>query len=265
MTTPRLQCDHELLRQSLSDGLSEHQEESLAQHLSQCEACRNELERMAAELTEWSHVVEVLRHEASTRLSSGSADETCDPPGDSAIDFAVTFLEPSNRPGALGRLGDIDILEVIGHGGMGVVLKGFQQELRRPVAVKVLAPHLAASGMARQRFAREAQAAAVVVHPNVMPVLTVNSSGKLPYLVMPYLPCESLQQRLDRQGALSTLEVVRIAWQVSRGLAAAHAQGLVHRDIKPANMLLEKGVERVMLTDFGLARPWTTRVSRAPE
>ena len=105
MTTPRLQCDHELLRQSLSDGLSEHQEESLAQHLSQCEACRNELERMAAELTEWSHVVEVLRHEASTRLSSGSADETCDPPGDSAIDFAVTFLEPSNRPGALGRRG----------------------------------------------------------------------------------------------------------------------------------------------------------------
>ena len=154
----------------------------------------------------------------------------------------------------LGRLGDIDILEVIGHGGMGIVLKGFQQELHRPVAVKVLAPHLAASGAARQRFAREARATAVVVHPNVMPVLTVHSSGKLPYLVMPYVPCESLQQRLDRQGWLETRDVVRIAWQVSCGLAAAHAQGLVHRDIKPANILLSEGVERVQITDFGLAR-----------
>jgi serine/threonine protein kinase len=71
---------------------------------------------------------------------------------------------------------------------------------------------------------------------------------------MPYVPCESLQQRLDRQGRLAALDVVRIAWQVACGLAAAHAQGLVHRDIKPANMLLEKGVDRVLLTDFGLAR-----------
>jgi len=71
---------------------------------------------------------------------------------------------------------------------------------------------------------------------------------------MPYVPCESLQQRLDRQGGVETLDVLRIAWQVSRGLAAAHAQGLVHRDVKPANILLEKGVDRVLLTNFGLVR-----------
>ena len=71
---------------------------------------------------------------------------------------------------------------------------------------------------------------------------------------MPYVPCESLQQRLDRHGWLDTQEVLRIAWQVSCGLAAAHAQGLVHRDIKPANILLSAGVERVQITDFGLAR-----------
>ena len=254
MTWPRPECDRELLRQSLEDGLSDQQEEALTRHLSACPACQRELEGLAGDQAEWSRVVDVLRREAAARLSAAGSDGAGEPAGDSPVDFAVAFLEPSGMPGALGRLGDIDILEVIGHGGMGIVLKGFQQELHRPVAVKVLAPHLAASGAARQRFAREAQATAVIVHPNVMPVLTVNSSGKLPYLVMPYVPCESLQQRLDRQGWLETLDIVRIAWQVSCGLTAAHAQGLVHRDIKPANILVEKGVERVMLTDFGLAR-----------
>ena len=254
METPRVACDRELLRQSLRDELSEQQEESMTRHLSGCPECQDELERLAADQAEWSRVAEVLRREAAARLSSASVAAARDPAYDSPVDFAVAFLDPSSLPDALGRLGDIDILEVIGRGGMGIVFKGFQQELHRPVAVKVLAPHLAASGAARQRFAREARATAVVVHPNVMPVLTVHSSGRLPYLVMPYVPCESLQQRLERQGWLETLDVVRIAWQVSCGLAAAHAQGLVHRDIKPANMLLEKGVERVLLTDFGLAR-----------
>ena len=254
MAIPKLACDRERLRQSLDDRLSEQHEEVLMQHLAECPACQQELERLAAEQTEWSRVAEMLRREAAARISSAGAAGTREPACDSPVDFAVAFLEPSSLPGALGRLGEIDILEVIGHGGMGIVLKGFQEELHRPVAVKVLAPHLAASGAARQRFAREARATAVVVHPNVMPVLTVHSSGKLPYLVMPYVPCESLQQRLDRQGWLETLDVVRIAWQVACGLAAAHAQGLVHRDIKPANMLLEKGVDRVLLTDFGLAR-----------
>jgi serine/threonine-protein kinase len=171
-----------------------------------------------------------------------------------AADFAVHFLEPATAADALGRLGDIDVLEVIGMGGMGVVLKGFQPELKRLVAVKVLAPHLAISGSARQRFAREAQAAAAILHPNVMPILTVHSAGKLPYLVMPFVACESLQQRIERSGPLELIDILRIGLQAASGLAAAHAQGLVHRDIKPANLLLEKGVERLMVTDFGLAR-----------
>jgi serine/threonine-protein kinase len=87
-----------------------------------------------------------------------------------------------------------------------------------------------------------------------MPILSVCSSGGLPYLVMPFVACESLQQRLDRDGALDVVDVLRIGMQTARGLAAAHAQGLVHRDVKPANILLEKGVDRVLLTDFGLAR-----------
>ena len=157
-------------------------------------------------------------------------------------------------PDAIGRLGDIEIQEVIGQGGMGVVLKGYQPELKRLVAVKVLAPQLAVSAAARKRFAREAQATAAILHANVMPILTVHSSGKLPYIVMPYVACESLQQRLDRMGSLELVDILRIGMQTANGLAAAHAQGLVHRDVKPANILLEISVEKVMLTDFGLAR-----------
>ncbi len=155
---------------------------------------------------------------------------------------------------SLGRLGNIEIREFIGQGAHGIVLKGFQEELNRLLAVKVMAPHLASVVAARKRFAREARATAAIVHPNVMPVLHVDSSGQLPFLVMPYVDCESLQDRLDREGSLPILDVLRISLQVARGLAAAHAQGLVHRDVKPANILLERGVERVMLTDFGLAR-----------
>jgi serine/threonine-protein kinase len=151
-------------------------------------------------------------------------------------------------------LGELELLEVIGRGAMGVVLKGIQPELNRPVAVKVLAPHLAASGAARKRFAREAQAAAAVVHPHVMPIHAVQAAARLPYLVMPYVAGESLEQRLDRDGPLELADILRIGLQTAEGLAAAHAQGLVHRDVKPANILLEKGVNRVVLTDFGLAR-----------
>ena len=85
-----------------------------------------------------------------------------------ATDFAVDFLQPCNHPDTLGKLDDIEILELIGRGGMGVIFKGYQRELGRYVAVKVMAPYLAASGSARKRFTREARAAAAIVHPHVM-------------------------------------------------------------------------------------------------
>ena len=94
---------------------------------------------------------------------------------------------------SLGRLGNIEIRQFIGQGAHGIVLKGFQDELNRLVAVKVMAPHLASVVAARKRFAREARATAAIVHPNVMPILHVDSSGQLPFLVMPYVDCESLQ------------------------------------------------------------------------
>lgn len=257
MSHPQSICDHNLLRLSLDESLSEQQEGSLALHLTECSECREALERMAGEPDRLSRICAALKSEADSSSPDPMArtrvpdfDDEADP----AADFAVDFLEPSSDSNAIGRIGDIDVQEIIGSGGMGIVLKGHQPELKRLVAVKVLAPHLAVSGAARKRFAREAQAAAAILHPNVMPILTVHSAGKLPYLVMPFLAAESLQQRINASGSLDVLDVLRIGMQTAQGLAAAHAQGLVHRDIKPANILLEIGVERVMLTDFGLAR-----------
>jgi WD40 repeat protein len=171
--------------------------------------------------------------------------------GDAAPDLG--FLDPPARPDTLGRLGQYEILEVVGRGGMGIVLKAFDQVLHRVVAVKVLDPARAAGAEARKRFIREAQAAAAVTHDHVVTIHAVHD-GAVPYLVMQFVAGVSLEDKIRRAGALDVAEVLRIGMQVASGLAAAHAQGLVHRDIKPANILLENGIQRVKITDFGLAR-----------
>jgi serine/threonine protein kinase/Leucine-rich repeat (LRR) protein len=175
--------------------------------------------------------------------------------GASAAADVPDFLAPSQKPGSLARVGHYEILEVVGRGGMGVVLKAFDEKLRRVVAIKVMAPELAASGEARKRFTREAQAAAAVNHEHVVAIHAVEESHQPPYLVMQFIDGISLQNKLNRDGPPALKDILRIALQTAEGLAAAHRQGLVHRDIKPANILLENGVARVKITDFGLARP----------
>lgn len=167
---------------------------------------------------------------------------------------ALDFLAPSGHADHLGRLGHYEILSVVGQGGMGTVLRGFDEKLRRVVAIKVMSPQLASNGVARKRFIREAQAVAAVRNEHVVDIHAVEESSPVPYLVMEFISGESLQDRLDREGTLPVKEVLRIGLQMAQGLAAAHAQGIVHRDIKPSNILLENGVARVKITDFGLAR-----------
>jgi hypothetical protein len=193
--------------------------------------------------------------EASDRRDREKRDETqAEGPGSDAAFPVLDFLTPSQKPDSLGRLDHYEILEVVGHGGMGVVLKGFDEKLRRVVAIKVLAPELAASGAARQRFIREARAAAAVSHDHVVTIHAVEEDHRPPYLVMQFIDGASLQAKLDTGGPPGLREILRIGLQIAEGLAAAHRQGLVHRDVKPANILLENGVEPVKLTDFGLAR-----------
>src|SRR3954447_12040839 len=174
-----------------------------------------------------------------------------------AAEESLGFLGPSAEPGSLGRLDHYEVLEVVGRGSTGVVLKARDTKLQRVVAVKALSPRLAASAAARRRFVREAQAAAAVRDDNVVAIYAVSDDGPVPYLVMEYICGLTLEQRVKRDEALDLKEILRIGMQVAAGLAAAHAQGLVHRDVKPANILLENGVERVKITDFGLARAAT--------
>ena len=168
-------------------------------------------------------------------------------------DIPAECLTTATRPDSLGRLAHYEILERLGRGAFGAVFRAFDEKLHRIVAVKVLAPVLANSLVARQRFLQEARAAAKIRHENVVAIYAVEEQP-LPFLVIEYIPGRSLQQRVEQQGPISVSEVVRLGAQIARGLAAAHAEGLIHRDVKPGNILLETGAgDRVKITDFGLA------------
>ncbi|MBL8888440.1 MAG: serine/threonine protein kinase [Planctomycetaceae bacterium] len=193
-------------------------------------------------------------HITVTIHSGEDHDTDADSPGTEVRDIPTDFLQPALHPELMGRLGRYDIEQTIGAGGFGIVFKAYDSELRRVVAVKALSPHLMSSGAARKRFAREAQAAAAIMHEHVVPIYDVVSQPDACYLVMQYVAGLSLQERVDRHGPLGIAEVLRIGAQIAAGLHAAHQQGLVHRDVKPANILLEETVERVMISDFGLAR-----------
>jgi hypothetical protein len=171
-------------------------------------------------------------------------------------ELKLSFLLPTDTPGRIGRLGQFDVIEEVGRGGMGVVLRAHDPCLQREVAVKVLDPQLADNEVARQRFCREARAAAAVTHDNLVALHQVDEdeASGLPYFVMQLVSGESLEQRIRRAGRMAPVEVARLGQQAAAGLAAAHAHGRIHRDIKPGNILLEGDTDRVKLTDFGLAR-----------
>src|SRR5262249_25626894 len=121
----------------------------------------------------------------------------------------VDFLAPSQKPGRPRRLGRYGALEVVGRGGMGVVFRAFDTKLHRVVAIKALAPQLATSSAARQRFVREARAAAAVTHDHVIAIYAVEDAGPVPYLVMQLIDGPTLQKKLDRAGQLSLKEILR--------------------------------------------------------
>jgi WD40 repeat protein/serine/threonine protein kinase len=246
-------CPESQRLQALLDGL--HEDPELTAHLDRCTQCQRELEHLAqyTPLALPRSVPEPITEETALhRIMAELKDNPADACGDD--DFSLDFLTPSERPGSLGRFGTYEVEQVIGRGGMGLVLRALDADLNRIVAIKVIAPQFAASASMRRRFVREARAAAAVCHDHVVTIHQVDPSGPLPYLVMQYVPGPSLQERLDQSGPLDVKEILRIGSQAASGLAAAHAQGLIHRDVKPANILLEDDMERVKLTDFGLAR-----------
>lgn len=265
------QICHSFALEDLLNGDCELQQRELFEsHVAECALCQNRLSETAADDQWWTKATEHLStiddieipEEIRSQLVNSSTfvvptitgDVNQDQPSASSAFDWRQILDPPTHPEMLGRIDQFEIEEKIGQGGMGIVLKGFDRPLNRAVAIKVLSPLLASNGTSRQRFLREAQAAAAVVHPNVVPIYAVNRSEIRPYIVMQLVAGHSLQSLVQEHGPLDFKEIVRIGIQIADGLAQAHNQGLIHRDIKPGNVLTEHDVSRVMITDFGLAR-----------
>jgi serine/threonine protein kinase/formylglycine-generating enzyme required for sulfatase activity len=183
------------------------------------------------------------------------------PTGDTPVGLASTPVVGGagsiDLSGAPRRLGGYRLLKLLGSGGMGEVYLAEDAVLTRQVALKVMKPEVAVRPEFRERFLREARSAAGLQHDHIVPIYHVGDDAGMPYIAMPLLQGESLEDRLRREARFPVAEVVRIGREAAQGLAAAHAAGLVHRDIKPANLWLEAPDGRVKVLDFGLARAAT--------
>ena len=155
------------------------------------------------------------------------------------------------------RIDDFEILEEVGRGGMGIVYKAMDHSLKRVVALKVLHPHIAGNASAAKRFRREAVLAANLSHPNIVPVHRIDDRPLPRYFTMEFIDGKSLKDKIEAEGFLAPDEVIRIGLQICEALGYAHEHNIIHRDIKPSNILLENHLERVRVTDFGIARDMT--------
>ena len=229
-------AEHYMSAETLFDPLPEQPRSADAQH-----------DRLLDELIE-----KLVLMPSHSETFVGSRDATPFTEGEPTT--GLEGLAPATLPDELGRLATYRVLRVLGSGGMGIVFQAEDLQLRRPVALKVMNSVVAANPLARKRFQREAQLAAAVTHDNIVSIFQVGEDRGIPFLAMPLLVGESLEERLRRVGELPVADVLRIGREIAEGLAAAHQRGLIHRDIKPANVFLESGTDRVKLVDFGLAR-----------
>jgi WD40 repeat protein len=246
--------DREILNRHLAE--SREFPADVTRHIEGCADCQRELETLTdsplgviglSDRTPFNDDVEpVLRRVMDDLIENG--------PGD-LPEFQLSFEPIPGRPDLLGLFGLYEVVREIGRGGMGVVLEAHDPVLRRPVALKVLAPALANSPRARARVLREARATSAIRHDHILSPYAIEEHDGLPCLVFPLIRGRNLQEKIDADGPVPLKVALRIAAEVAEGLAAAHDKGLIHRDMKPSNVLLEGPTERVRLADFGLV--WT--------
>jgi serine/threonine protein kinase/WD40 repeat protein len=192
-------------------------------------------------------------------LPAQAAEPTVDrgatlPPPTGAAPTLALPLAPPEEPGELGRLAHYRILKLLGQGGMGAVFQAEDTHLCRPVALKVMLPAYADDRAARERFLREARAAAAIKHDHIVTIYQVGEGNGVPFLAMEFLRGAPLDRWLEKYPRPTVSQILRLGREVAAGLAAAHAKGLIHRDIKPGNVWLEAPAGRVKILDFGLAR-----------
>jgi len=149
--------------------------------------------------------------------------------------------------------GRYSIERELGRGGMGIVLLARDVALDRPVAIKLLPPHLATRPDERERFLEEARTAAGLAHPNIVPIHLVEARGELVLFVMGFVDGETLRDRVERAGPLPPRLALKLLQEVAWALGYAHQRGVIHRDVKPDNILIERATDRALVTDFGIA------------
>jgi serine/threonine protein kinase/WD40 repeat protein len=271
----RIDCPPASQLQCFLDGLvSDEEAVPLERHLEQCAACLEALRKAVpadpiavamhgcATVKRRSIEIEVATQRILSRAGFlPLSGDTKTPSISAAVGrlgggaLPSDFLDPPQGAAELGRLGPYRVVAILGQGGMGVVYKAEDPELGRDVAIKV--PRLdrgwLTSGSARQRFLREARAAAPIRHPHVCPIYSVGEHRGVPYVVMAFVEGQSLAERLSGGRMESCRQGVELIRQVAEGLSAVHAQGVIHRDLKPGNILFDQSGSAV-LTDFGLAR-----------
>lgn len=263
----------------------------LESHVEECLACQRRVDGMAvntrltavlrqglAEPPEEAAGLEDLMARlddlASQFASLGWSD--ADPAGDGARGEERPVFAPPVAAGEVGRLQPYRVLRLLGAGGMGLVYLAEDTVLKRPVALKLLRPHLARHPLAQEGFLSEARAMAAIKHDNVVTVFQVGEtpsadSMAVPFLAMELLEGESLGDWVRREGPMPAGWAARLGQQTADGLAVAHARGVIHRDIKPGNLWLEAprgwadlpadrrpplpSVARLKILDFGLAQP----------
>ncbi|MCH7987912.1 MAG: protein kinase, partial [Planctomycetes bacterium] len=186
--------------------------------------------------------------DAASSILQGTPDQDTDLPA------VVSSPTRTDQELPFTRLGHYEIVGRIGHGGMGDVYKGYEKDLDRTVAIKVLPADFARQDEFVKRFYAEATAAAKLSHPNVIRIHFIGEENGHHYFAMQYVDGESLADLLSRRKSLNVEETLTIVKQSLAGLAAAHRQGLVHRDIKPGNILMSRKNSQVLLADFGLVK-----------
>jgi anti-sigma factor RsiW len=193
--------------------------------------------------------------------------DTGPPPSGGPVLAPFQFLAPAQGADEIGRLGPFRVLGVLGSGGMGVVFRAEDPGLKRPIALKVIRSERLAAPETRARFVREGQALAALEHDHVVTVYQVGEEDGVPFLAMPLLRGQTLQQRLAQAGGPLPIDtLLHLGRQIALGLAVAHTRGFIHRDVKPGNIWLEPDPDpaagvaeglservRARILDFGLA------------
>lgn len=250
VTCPSTDEIEQLIRGEIADPFAA---DVMSGHVSDCSRCSRTLKRFGTEISAPNlH----LDDEYSQSPLARAVPSYAKPP---SLRKALTFLLPAQGPDEIGRLGHYRILNVLGSGGMGVVLHAEDIHLNRPVALKVIKTEYSRDPETRERFMREARAMAHVKSDHVVTVYQVGEDNDTCFIAMEMLEGEPLDCLMDREHKLPLPEALRIGKEIGLALVAAHSKGVIHRDIKPANVWIEES-GRVKLLDFGLARPESTDI-----